>query len=48
MTTGPNTGIDVFDPGRQDKFYWNVDPVFRSANISVAPLTQERLLIRWV
>jgi len=37
VTTGPNTGIDVIAPGRQDMFLENHNPVFRSADISVAP-----------
>jgi len=36
VTTGPNTGIDVFAPGRQDIFLENLNPVFRSADICVA------------
>jgi hypothetical protein len=37
VTTGPNTGIDVIAPGRQDVFLRNLNPVLRSADISVAP-----------
>ena len=37
MTTGPSTGIDVIAPGRQDRFLENRNPVFRSADIIVAP-----------
>ena len=37
VTTGPSTGLDVIAPGRQDVFLGNHNPVFRSADISVAP-----------
>jgi hypothetical protein len=40
VTTGPNTGLDVIVPGRQD-----INPVFRSADIicgTVPPLILEK------
>ncbi|MCK5552464.1 MAG: hypothetical protein KAJ09_04905, partial [Deltaproteobacteria bacterium] len=38
------TGIDVIAPGRQDIFLENHNPVFRSADISVAPLPTSSLI----
>jgi hypothetical protein len=34
VTTGPNTGIDVIAPGRQDMSLEDNNPVFRSADIN--------------
>lgn len=36
---GSKYRAEIFVPGRQDMFLRNFDPVFRSADLLVAPLT---------
>jgi hypothetical protein len=38
MATGPNTGLEIFIPGRQDNSERTKNPEIRSANLSVASL----------
>jgi hypothetical protein len=38
VTTGPETGLEIFVPGRQDMSERTINPGFRSADLFVAPL----------
>ncbi len=38
VATGPETGLEIFVPGRQDKSERTINPGIRSADLIVAPL----------